>query len=112
MCLLSGSNGAGKTSVLDALEFLRTAAERGVQEAVRLAGGGALLRRLGPEAKAPVCPLGLSVGDLRWEIRLPVEGGSIHPNHGEEVKLGGDLLAQRAMYAERRRPRRIERRRH
>jgi predicted ATPase len=98
VCLLSGPNGAGKSSVLDALEFLRTAVDRGVPEAVRLAGGGALLRRLGAEPKAPVC-LGLSIGDLSWGIQLPVEGGSIHANHGEEVKLGGNLVARRAMFA-------------
>ncbi len=98
VCLLSGPNGAGKSSILGALAFLRTAAERGVSEAVRLAGGGALLRRLGAEPKAPV-RLGLSIDDLSWEIQLPVEGGGIHPNHGEEIKLGGNVLARRAMYA-------------
>ncbi len=66
---------------------------------MRLAGGGALIRRLGAEPKAPVC-LGLSLGGLSWEIQIPVEGGSIHPNHGEEVKLGDHILARRAMYAD------------
>ena len=98
MCLLSGRNGAGKSSILGALRFLRTAAERGISEAVRVAGGGALLRRLGAEPKAPV-RLGLSIGFLSWEIQLPVEGGGIHPNYGEEIKFGGNVLAQRAMYA-------------
>jgi predicted ATPase len=98
VCLLSGRNGAGKSSILGALRFLRTAAERGIPEAVRLAGGGALLRRLGAEPKAPV-RLGLSIGDLSWEIQLPVEGGGIHPNHGEEIHFGGNVLARRAMYA-------------
>ena len=93
-----GPNGAGKTSILDALRFLQTAAERGVAEAVRLAGGGALLRRLGAEPKAPV-RLGLTLGELSWEIQLPVEGGSIHPNHGELLKRGDMIFGERAMYA-------------
>lgn len=97
VCLLSGPNGAGKTSVLDALEFLRTAVDRGVREAVRLAGGGALLRRLGAEPKAPVW-LALSIGDLMWEIHLPVDGGGIHPNHGELLQHGSNVLARRAMF--------------
>lgn len=98
VCLLSGPNGAGKSSMLDALKFLQIAAIRGLPEAVRLVGGGALLRRLGAEPKAPV-RLGLSLGDLRWEIQLPVEGGSIHPNHGEVIKHGSNVLARRAMYS-------------
>lgn len=98
MCLLSGPNGAGKSSLLEALEFLRSAAIRGIPEAIRLVGGGALLRRLGAEPKAPV-RLELCIGDLRWEIQIPVEDGAIHPSFGEVIEHGGKVLARRAMYA-------------
>ena len=98
VCLLSGPNGAGKSSILDALKFLQIAAMRGIPEAVRIVGGGALLRRLGAAPKAPV-RLGLSLGDLSWELQLPVEGGSIHPHHGEVIKHGGHVLARRAMFS-------------
>ncbi len=98
VCLLSGPNGAGKSSILDALRFLQIAAIRGIPEAVRIVGGGAVLQRLGAAPKTPV-RLGLSLGDLSWEIQLPVEGGSIHPNHGEVIKHGGNVLARRAMYS-------------
>jgi predicted ATPase len=98
VCLLSGPNGSGKSSLLQALQFLRDAASRGIPEAVRLVGGGALVRRLGAEPKAPV-RLELCIGDLRWEIQIPVEGGSIHPSFGEVIEHGGNVLAQRAMYS-------------
>jgi predicted ATPase len=98
VCLLSGPNGSGKSSLLEALEFLRSAAIRGVREAVRFTGGGALIKRLNAEPKAPV-RLELSVGDLRWEILIPVEGGSIHPNHEEVIEQAGNVLARRAMYS-------------
>jgi predicted ATPase len=98
VCLLAGPNGSGKSSLLQALVFLRSAATRGILEAVRLTGGGAFLRRLGAEPHAPV-RLALSIGDLRWEIELAVEGGSIHPNHGESIARGEDVLARRAMYS-------------
>ncbi len=97
-CLLSGPNGAGKSSLLEALEFLRSAAIRGIPEAMRLVGGGALLRRLGAEPKAPV-RLELCIGDLRWEIQIPVEDGAIHPSFGEVIEHGGKVLARREMYA-------------
>jgi predicted ATPase len=98
VCLLSGPNGAGKSSILDVLKFLQIAASRGLPEAVRLVGGGAPLQRLGAEPKAPV-RLGLSIGDLSWEIQLLVESGSIHANHGEVIKHSGNVLARRAMYS-------------
>jgi predicted ATPase len=98
VCLLSGPNGAGKSSLLEALQFLRSVAIGGVHKAVRLVGGGALLRRLGAEPKAPV-RMELSVGELRWEIQIPVEGGSIHPNHEEVIEYRGNVLARRAMYS-------------
>jgi predicted ATPase len=98
VCLLSGPNGSGKSSLLDALDFLRTAAMRGIPEAVRLVGGGALLRRLGAEPKAPV-RLELCIRDLRWEIQIPVEDGSLHPSFGEVIEHGGNVLARRAMYS-------------
>ena len=98
VCLLSGPNGAGKSSLLEALEFLRSAAIRGIREAVRLTGGGALMKRVGAEPKAPV-RLELCVGDLRWEIRIPVEGGSIHPSHEEVIEQGRNVLARRTMYS-------------
>lgn len=98
MCLLSGPNGSGKSSLLEVLQFVRSSALRGVREAVRFTGGGALLRRLGAEPKSPV-HLELSIGDLRWVIQIPVEGGSIHPNHEESIEHGGKILARRAMYS-------------
>jgi predicted ATPase len=98
VCLLSGANGAGKTSVLNALEFLQTALDRGVHEAVRVAGGGAYLRRLGAASKAPV-RLSVALGELTWAIELLVEGGGIHPNHGETVQRGVEILARRDVYA-------------
>jgi len=98
VCLLSGPNGAGKSSILDALKFLQIAAIRGISEAVRIVGGGAVLQRLGAALNTPV-RVGLSLGDLIWEIQLPVEGGSIHPNHGEVIKQGSNVLARRAMYS-------------
>ncbi len=96
VCLLAGPNGSGKTSIVGALELLQIAEHRGVPEAVRLKLGGAHARRLGAPESAPV-RLGISTGELRWEIQLPVKHHGIHPNHGEVVKIGDQVPARRVM---------------
>lgn len=95
--LLTGPNGSGKTSILDALSFLRSAWLRGVPAAVGWAGYAGFLRRLGADKDNPI-KIGLTLGDLRWEIQLAVDGEGIHAHHGEHLYHGDDVVFRRPLY--------------
>jgi predicted ATPase len=97
VCLVVGPNGSGKTTLLQALAFLRDAFQRGVTEAVRAHGGPAGFRRVGAEG-APEVVLRAAIGDLSWELRLPVNDDSVHELPGESVALGGKVLLRRGAY--------------
>lgn len=91
--LLAGPNGAGKTSLLDALVFLRVLFLRGHVAALSEIGAGHL-RRMGAARSTPV-RLVLSVGDVRWELALPVNARGLTSYYGEELRQG-DAVALRA----------------
>jgi hypothetical protein len=65
---------------------------------VQFAGGGAFLRRQGADAHAPI-HLTLSVGEVSWELLLPVTGSGVDPNHGEAVRHNGAVLLERPMFS-------------
>lgn len=96
--LLSGPNGSGKTSLLEALSFLRSAWLRGVSEALRFGRGPSHLRRLGAKDSAPI-HVSLQVGELYWEILLGVEGSGIHSYHGELLRRGDEVLLRKALFS-------------
>lgn len=96
--LLVGPNGSGKTSLLSAWAFLGEAYASGVGRAVRVSQNASSLRRRGAEV-GELVRLGVEVGELRWELQLAVEGHSIHPNPGERLTLGSEVLLERAVYA-------------
>jgi predicted ATPase len=95
---VAGPNGSGKTTLLEAFAFLRDAFLRGVSQAIALQRGAAGLRRLGASRPNEVV-LGLKVGDVSWELRLSVEGGTVSEFPGETVKTGVRILVRRANHA-------------
>jgi predicted ATPase len=97
VCLLAGTNGAGKTSVLEALAFLRDTFLGGIEEAVRKARGAFGLRRMGAEPRSMV-ELGIGIGRIRWKLRLPVEGGA-PTAPGEDLWLGKETFLHRSPQA-------------
>jgi predicted ATPase len=97
VCLVVGPNGSGKTTLLKVLVFLRDALQQNVIEAVRGQSGPSGLRRLEADG-APEIRLGARVGEVSWELRLPVESQSVNEYAGELVKAGEDVLLRRASY--------------
>ena len=94
--MLSGANGAGKTSVLDALIFLRVLFERG-HEAAFSAVGARYFRSLDVPEEEPV-EFELEVGDTLWKLRFPMAAAGIKDTFGEELIHGGKLILRAAMF--------------
>lgn len=96
MCLLSGANGAGKTSVLDALSFLRLLFERGHEAAFSVVGAR-YFRSVGVPEDEPV-EFELQVGETVWKLRFPMAAAGIKDTFGEELFHGGKLILRAAMF--------------
>lgn len=91
--LLTGANGAGKTTALTALRFVRDLWTRGLQDALRWAGGVNGLRSRGAGIDAPVT-LELERDGAVWTVRLPFAGGGFAgtlrtPYLGETLRHDG-----------------------
>ncbi|MBK8940756.1 MAG: hypothetical protein IPM79_24855, partial [Polyangiaceae bacterium] len=75
------------------------AARRGIAEAVNSINGTAFLRRVGAVGNDPVF-LSLAIGDLTWELRIPVSDRGVDLRWGEAIKLGGQVLGRRATFSD------------
>lgn len=96
VCLLSGANGAGKSTVLDALVFLRTLFERG-QEAAFLKVDARYFRNVGVPESEPVV-FELRVADIVWKLRFPMAAAGIKDTFGEELHRAGQLVLRAVMF--------------
>jgi predicted ATPase len=91
VCVLSGANGAGKTSTLRAMMFLRNAILRGPSEAARFAEAGSAFRNVRSDTAADVV-FEVANGEWQWRLSIPVEGRGVHAYHGEQLWRSGELL--------------------
>lgn len=96
VCLLSGANGAGKSTTLDALSFLRALFERGHEAAFQLVGARHF-RHVGTSESDPVV-FELEVGDVLWRLRFPMSSSGIKDTFGEELYRGGARALEAAMF--------------
>jgi predicted ATPase len=100
VCVVVGPNGAGKTTLLTLLEFLRNAYLRGAPSAIDQIGGVYGLRSWGAPDDEPVF-VALTVGELRWELQLTVQGPTLAHRLGEQVTRGGQVILSRAALSNR-----------
>lgn len=96
MCLLSGANGAGKTSVLDALLFVRALFERG-QEAAFQAVGARYFRTIDVSENYPV-EFELQVDNIVWKLQFPMAASGIKDSFGEQLLYEGEQKLHAAMF--------------
>lgn len=95
VCLLAGSNGSGKSTVLDVLRFLCDAFQAGVAKAVTQQRGGTALRRVTNEPDQELS-FSLSIGPTTWELIVPVSGASLSEFPGEILRVGEKIHLRRS----------------
>ena len=96
VCVLSGANGVGKSTTLDALRFLRALFLWGHESAFRAVDGVAFARwGLEPDAPVEFC---VEVEDLTWRLRFPMSAQGIKGVYGEELLRDGRVVLRAAMF--------------
>lgn len=97
-CLLSGANGTGKSTVLDALQFLRTLFERGHVGAFHKVDAR-YFRSVGVPETVPVT-FELQVSDIVWRLSFPMAAGGLMDTYGEELYRGDQLVLRAEMFGQ------------
>ncbi len=98
VCLLAGTNGAGKSTTLAALSFLRILFQFG-HEAAFGSTSAVHFRRIGAPPDEPV-EFSVSVDDLTWILRFPMSAEALKGTYGEELRRGDQVILRAAMSQE------------
>jgi len=113
VCLLTGPNGSGKTTVLSALKFLRGLFAFGHERSLGFIKG-VHLRRRDALPESPV-HFELHIGDVHWTLDFPVDARGLVSNYGETLTHGDEVFLRAAMFQQewfyRGQPRRFDDRR-
>ncbi|MDX9720049.1 MAG: AAA family ATPase [Myxococcota bacterium] len=96
VCVLSGANGVGKSTTLDAFKFLRALFLWGQESAFSVVDGVAF-RRWGSEPNA-VVELRVTVENLVWKLRFPMSAQGVKGTYGEELLRGDEVVLRAAMF--------------
>jgi len=96
VCLLTGPNGSGKTSLLQAFAFLRGVYVYSLPRAVRYLGGAHGLKSQ-RATEADAVELALEIDDLRWELEIATHAGSVGEYPGERLIVGGKTVVRRVV---------------
>lgn len=94
VCLLTGPNGSGKTSLLQAFAFLRNVYTHNVPKAVAYLGGARGLKNAGVGEMDPIF-LSLEVDGLRWELELMSSAGSVAEYPAEQLIVDDKVVFRR-----------------
>jgi predicted ATPase len=82
-----GPNGSGKSTLLSLPVFLGAFASQNLGAAIQTTGGMYGLRHLDARNDEFV-ELGLTLGDVEWAVKLPLDGSSVAPWVGENLRAG------------------------
>jgi predicted ATPase len=92
MSVLVGPNGSGKSTLLLVLKMLRAALDRGLPEAVTAVfGGSSSLRSWSSDDASPI-RVGLTLGELHWEVQLVPAGGTVSDRAPERLTRAGQEI--------------------
>lgn len=96
LCVLAAPNGSGKTTFNKALALLSTLFNRDMEAALTIVSPR-FLRRIQSPNNSPV-EMSLSVEDVTWKLRLPVDSQGLTGYYGEELARNGSIIARAAMH--------------
>lgn len=96
VCLIVGPNGSGKSSLLQSLAFLRDVLNGGINEALTRQQGASGIKRLSANPKDDPF-LAFGVGNVHWELRLPIGERIRNEFPGEVVKIGDTVFLRRGI---------------
>lgn len=96
VCVLAGANGAGKSTTVAALRFLRALFVHG-HEAAFSAVDGVSFQRHGADESTPV-EFSLEVEDLAWRLRFPMSAQGVKGAYGEELQRAGAPVLRAAVF--------------